>query len=141
MFRVEQMRGAATDIECALHEIARFQNSFRVDHADHDIDRVFFETLEFAKLRDRNQLAIDEERVESLALRPARDIGVKTFSRFDQRREHLELAAFHRGLNLFHDRGETLLFHRQIAIRTKLRSGFGKEQTKKMINFCHRRDG
>ena len=141
MFRVEQMRRAATDIECALHEIARFQNSFRVDHADDDIDRVFFETLEFAKLRDRNQLAIDKERVESLPFRPARDIGVKTFSRFDERREHLELAAFRRGLDLFHDRGETLFFDRQIAIRTKLRSGFGKEQAKKMINFCHRRDG
>ena len=86
-------------------------------------------------------VAIDIKRVESLALGPARDIGVKTFARFDQRREHFERAAFRRGLNLFHDRGQTLLFDRQIAVRTKLRSGFGEEQSKKMINFRHRRDG
>ena len=101
MFRIEQMRGAAADIERALHEIARFQDSLRVDRADHDIDRVFLEPLEFSKLRDRDQLAIDEERVESLPLRPARDIGVKSFARFHERREDLERAAARRRFDLF----------------------------------------
>src|SRR3954447_5565070 len=78
MFRIEQMCRTATDIERALNEIARLQNSFRIDHADNDIDRVFLETLQLAKLCDWNQLTIDEERIESLPLRPARDIGVKT---------------------------------------------------------------
>ena len=120
MLRVEQMRRAAADIERALHQIARFQNAFRIDRADDDIDGVFLEALELAKLRDRHELAIDKERVEALPLGPARDIGVKTFSRFDERREHLERSAFRRGLHLFHDRGEALLFHRQIAVRDKI---------------------
>ena len=141
MLRVEQMRRAAADLERALRKIARFQNSFRIDRADDDIDGVLLEALEFAKLRDRNELAIDEERVEALAFGPACDIGMETFSRFHERREHLERSAFCRGLNLFHDRGETLLLHRQIAVRTKLRSGFGEEQTEEMINFRHGGDG
>ena len=81
------------------------------------------------------------ERVEALALGPARDIGVKTFARFDQRREHLERSALRRRLHLPNDRGETLFFHRQIAVRTKLRSGFGEEEPEEMINFRHGRDG
>ena len=40
-----------------------------------------------------------------------------------------------------HDRGETLFLDRQIAIRAKLRSGFGEEQPQKMINFRHGGDG
>ena len=87
------------------------------------------------------ELSVDVKRVESLALRPARDIGVKTFARFHQRREHLERPAFRRRLDLFHDRGHTLFFHRQIAVRTKLRSGFREKQPKKMINLRDRRDG
>ncbi len=140
-FRIEQMRRAAADLEGALREIARFHNSLGIDHADNDVDGVFLEALQFSKLRDRNELPIDKESVESLTLGPARDIGVKSFSRFDQRREHLERAALRRRLDLFHDRGQTLFFDRQIAVRTKLRSGFRKEQTKKMINLRHRRDG
>ena len=101
IFRIEQMRGAAADLERALDEIARFQNSLRIDRADDHIDRVLLETLEFSKLRDRNQLAIDIERVEALPLRPARDIGVKPFSRFDQRRQHLERAALRRRSTCF----------------------------------------
>ena len=46
-------------------------------------------------------------------------------------------AVFH----LLHDCGETLFFDRQIAIRTKLRAGFGEEQPQKMINLGHRGDG
>jgi hypothetical protein len=41
---------------------------------------------------------------------------------------------------LFNDRGQTLFLDRQIALRAKLRSGFGKEQTQKMVNFRDRRD-
>ena len=47
----------------------------------------------FAELRDRDELAIDIERLESLSLRPTRDLGVKTLARFHQRREHLERPA------------------------------------------------
>ena len=53
MFPIEQVRRAASDIERALHEIARFQNSLRVDRADHDVDRVLLKTLELPELRDR----------------------------------------------------------------------------------------
>ena len=124
MFRIEQVRGAAADIERALDQIARFQNSFRVDRSDDNIDGVFLETLEFSKLRDRDELAIDEERVEPLSFRPARDIGVKSFARFDERREHLERSAFRRGLDLFNDRGETLFLDRQDRNPDKIASRF-----------------
>ena len=43
MLRVEQMRRAAADIERALRKIALFQNSFRIDGADDDIDGVLLE--------------------------------------------------------------------------------------------------
>ncbi len=66
---------------------------------------------------------------------------MKTFARFDQRREHLERSAPRRRFHLPDDRGKTLFFDRQIAVGTELRAGFGKEQPKKMINFRDRRDG
>ena len=141
MFCIEQVRGAATDIERALDQIPRFQDSFRVDRADHNVDRVFLEPLEFSELRNREEFAIDEKRIESLPFRPARDIGVKSFSRLHQRRQDLERAAFHRRLELFHDRGKALFFDRQIAIGTKLRPGFGEEEPEKMVNFRHGGDG
>ena len=84
---------------------------------------------------------IDEKRVEALSLGPARHFGVKAFARFDQRREHLERPASRRGFDLLDDRGQALFFHRQIAVRAKLRSRFGEEQPEKMINFGHGRDG
>src|SRR5713101_8982897 len=93
IFRVEQMRGAAADFDGALGEIARFQNSLRIDCADHDIDSVFLEALELPKLRHWNECCIDIKRVETLTLRPARDIAVKTLARFHQGREHIEPAA------------------------------------------------
>ena len=138
---VEQMRGSATDLKRALSKVARFQNSLRINHADNHVDGVFFEPLEFSKLRDRHERAIDIKRVESLPLGPARHIGVKTLAGFDQRRQHFHRAVFRRGFDLFHDRGDTLFFHRQIAVWTKLRSGLGKEEPKKMINFRYCRDG
>ena len=54
---VEQMRGAAADLERALDQIPRFQNSLRVDRADHDIDGVFLETFELSELRNRHQFS------------------------------------------------------------------------------------
>ena len=92
-------------------------------------------------MRNRNKFPIDKKRIESLPLGPVRDIGVKTFAGFDQRREYLERTAFGRRFHLFHDRGYALFFDRQIAIRTKLRSGFGKQEPQKMIDFSHGRDG
>src|SRR5437588_2225339 len=141
MFSVEQMRGAAASIEGALHKLARFQDSFRVDRADHNVDRVLLETLELPELRDRQQFSIDEERVETLALGPARDVGMESLARFHQRRENLERAAFHRSLKLFHDRDQTLFFDRQIAIRAKLRSSFREEEAEEMIDLGHRGHG
>ena len=57
---IEQVRRAATDIERALREIPRFRDSFLVDHAHDNRDGVFFETFQSLKLRDRNELAVDE---------------------------------------------------------------------------------
>ena len=95
----------------------------------------------FRKCAIGKSCAIDEQRVESLALGPARHVGVKSFARFDQRRQHLERSAFRRRLDLAHDRGQTLLFHGQIAVRAKLRSGFRKEEPKEMVNLRDRGDG
>ena len=43
--------------------------------------------------------------------------------------------------DLLHDRGEALLFDRQIAVGAELRAGLCEEQAQEMINFRHRRDG
>ena len=138
---VKQMRGSTADIERALHQIARFQDASGVDRPDDHIDRVLLETLEPAELSDRNEFAIDEERVESLPLRPSRDIGVEPFARLDERREHSERSAFYRGFHLLDDRSEALFFHRQIAVRAKLRPGLGEEEAEEMIHFRDRGDG
>src|SRR6516165_12265106 len=70
-----------------------------------------------------------------------RDTGVKTFPCFDQRRENFKQTAPRRRLDLFHDHSQTLLFDCQIAARAKLRSSFGKQQPKEMINLRYRCDG
>ena len=75
-----------------------------VDHTDNHIDGVFLETLELTKLPHRNELPVDEKGVESIALGPTRDIGVKPLARFYQRRQHLEGTTPRRCLHLFHDR-------------------------------------
>ena len=140
-FRVKEVRGAASDLERALDQIPRFQDSSRVDRSDHDVDRVLLETFELSKLSDRQEFPIDKERVEALSFRPARDIGVKSFAGLHERRQDLERTTFHRRLQLFHDRGKTLFLHRQIAIRTELRSGLGEKEPEKMVNLRHRGDG
>src|SRR5262249_33005481 len=105
---------------------ARTRRERRVhpDHAYDRVDGVFFETLQFSKVRDRNELSIDIKSVESLAFRPARDIGVKTFARFYKRRENLQRAAFRSRLDLFHYCLHALPCDRQITVRTELLSGF-----------------
>ena len=102
---------------------------------------MLFETLQFSKVRNRNRLSIDVKGIESLSFRPARDIGMKTFARFNQRRENLQRPVFCRRLGPFDDFGETLFLDGQIAIGTKLCSRFREEQSQKMINLRHRRDG
>jgi len=62
------VRGAAPDVERALNEIARFQDTLRVDRPDDNVDGVFLEPLQFSELRNREELAVDEKRVEPLAL-------------------------------------------------------------------------
>ena len=52
------------------------------DHAHNDVNGVFLETLQLPKLRDLNEFSVNVKSVESMALRPARHIGVKTFARF-----------------------------------------------------------
>ena len=107
------MGRATPDLERALREIARFQDSFRVDHTNDDVDGVFFKAFEFSEVCDTGtSVPIDIERVEALPFRPARDIGVKTFARFDERRENLERPAFRRRFNLFHDCSDALFFDR-----------------------------
>src|SRR5450432_1584331 len=112
MLRIEEMGRAAADLESALHQVARLQNSLRVDDADDRIDRVFLETLEFTKLAHRYQLPIDEEGIEPLSFGPTSDLGVKTLACFDERREHLQRPASSRGLHLPNDFRDTLFFHR-----------------------------
>jgi hypothetical protein len=141
MLRVEQVRGAASDINRALDQIPRFQNSLRIDRSDYDVDSVFLETLEFSELRDRQEFSIDEECVEALPLSPARDIGVKSFARFYQWSQNLERATFHGHLQLFHDRGETLFLDREIAIGTELGPCFREEEAQEMVNLGHGGDG
>ena len=89
---------------------------------------MFLESLKPAKPLHRNELPVDEKGVESVALRPTRDIGVEPLARFYQRRQHLEWTTAGRRLHLFHDCCQSLFFHWQIAIRTELRAGFREEQ-------------
>src|SRR5437016_1236796 len=81
---VEQMGGATANLESALREITRFQDTLCIDDANDDIDGVFFETFEFLEVCNRNKGSIDIERVETLPFRPPGDIGMKTFARFDK---------------------------------------------------------
>src|ERR1043166_645460 len=99
--------------------VVRARSRRRPDHADYHVNRVFFETLQFPKLRDRNHLPVNVETVESLPLRPPRHVGVKTFPRFYQRRENFQWTTFRSGLDLFHNGSHTLLLDRQVAVGTK----------------------
>src|SRR5262245_49355771 len=101
--RIEQTRRAAPDLERAMGNLVRTSDSPPIDHAHYRVNGVFFEALQFPKMRDRNELPIDVKRVESLAFRPACHVCVKTFASFDQWREHLQWTAFRRGVDLFHD--------------------------------------
>jgi len=111
MSGIKQVRGATTDFKRALGQVTSLCSSFGVDHPDHHIDGVFFETLEFTKLRDRNQRPINEQSVKSIPFGPARNIAVKTFARFDQWREDLELTALRRCFDLSDDCAESLFFY------------------------------
>ena len=87
---------------------------------------MFLESLQFSKMRNGNKSSVDIKCVEALALGPARYVGMETFARLDQRREHFERSTFRRRFDFFHDRGDTLFLDRQIAVRTKLGAGFGE---------------
>ena len=141
ILRIDESRGAATDLERALAQVTRLGDTFFVDHADNDIDAVFLETLKLSELGDWNELPIDKECVESVALGPTRNVRVKSLARFDQGRQHLERTAPRRRFHLFHDCGERLFLHRQVTVRTKLRAGFGEEQSEEMIYLCYCRHG
>ena len=140
IFGIEQTRCASANLKRASGNLARTSDSPPIDHAHHHVNGVLFETLQFPKLRDRNELSIHIKSVESLAFRPACHVGVKTFASFHQRREHLQRTAFRSRLELFHNGSRTLFFHRQIAVRTKLRSGFCEQEAKEMVNLRNRRD-
>src|ERR1043166_5274467 len=64
VFRIEQVCGAATDLERALREVARVSDSLRVDDAGDHRNRVLFESFESSKLRNRDELTIDKHRVK-----------------------------------------------------------------------------
>src|SRR5205809_1113227 len=129
------MRRAPADLEGPLSQIARFRDSLCVDRSHNDVDGVFLKSFQFSEMLDRHKDTIDIKSIEALALRPTRDIGVKTLARLNQRRQHFQWSAPRSCLDLSHDRRETLFFDRQIAIRTELRSGLGKKESKKMIDF------
>src|SRR6516225_8977030 len=122
-------------MKCASGNLARTGDPPPIDGTHHHINGVFFETLEFPKLRDRNELSVNVKSVESLALCPARHVRVKTFARFHQRREHLKGTAFRSHFDLFHNGSLALFFHRQIAVGTKLRSGFCEQEPQKMVSL------
>src|ERR1700719_2891131 len=120
------MGRAASDVECALRQVPRLRDPFGIDHANNDRDAVLFEAFQSSELRDREEHSIDIQRVESLAFGPARDVGVKSFPRLDDRRENLEQALPRRRFDLSYDCGNALLFDRQVAVWTKLRSSLGE---------------
>src|SRR5581483_1032826 len=96
---------------------------------------MLLETREAPELGNGNKLPVNKQGVEPLAFGPPRNIGMKSLSGLDQRRKNLHGTAFHRRFDLFHNRGETLLFDRQIALEAKLRSGLGKEKPQEMVNL------
>jgi hypothetical protein len=112
ILRIEQTRRAAPDFERAPHNVARIRDSLPIGYAHDNVYGVFLETLQFPKMRDRDQSSIDIDRIESLAFRPARHLSMKTFARFYQRRENLQRPALCSGLYLFHDRRHALFCHR-----------------------------
>src|SRR6266700_5148602 len=92
-------------------------------------------------MRNRNRFPIDIKGIEALSLRPARDIGMKTFARFNQRREHFQLPAPHRTFHLFYDGCYALLLDGKIAVGAELSPRFRKKEPQKMINFRDGGDG
>src|SRR4029079_4920487 len=122
-------------MKCAFGNLARTGDSPSIDDTNHHVDGVLFEALQFPKLCDRNELSVHEKSVESLALRPARDVGVKTFARFHQWREHLQWAAFRSRLDLFYNGCHTLFFHGYITVGTELCSSLGEQEPEEMINL------
>src|SRR5947209_4744901 len=64
MFRIEKMGGAAADIERALNEVARLQDSLRVDRADYYVDGVLLEALQLPEMGDRHENSVHKEGVE-----------------------------------------------------------------------------
>src|SRR6266404_179863 len=133
------MRSAAPDFQRTPNNIACLHDSPSIDYAHDHVDGVLFEALQFPKMRYWDQSAIDVERVESLAFRPARHVCMKAFARFHERRENLQRRAFCSRLDLFHDRRDALFCDRQIAVWTKLCSGLCKQEPKEMVNFGYRR--
>src|SRR4029434_6483549 len=47
---------------------------------------------------------------------------------------------FRSPLDLFHNRSRTLFLHRQITVRTKLRSGFCEQEAQEMVKLSKRGD-
>src|SRR5438034_6858042 len=116
------MGAVPTELPSALGEIACLPDALRIDRAHDHVNCVLLEAFELSKMRNRNQLSINIKGIEALLLSPVRHIAVKTFARFDQRREYLEYSTFGRRFHPFHDRGDALFFDRQITVRAKLGS-------------------
>src|SRR5439155_4029473 len=89
IFRIEQTRRAVPNFQRTPDNIACVHDSPPIDHAHGHFDSVLFEALQFPKMRDWDQSAIDIECVEPLTFRPARHVCMKAFARFHERRENL----------------------------------------------------
>jgi hypothetical protein len=63
---------------------------------------------------------------------------VKTFPRFDQRREDFDPTFARDRFGLRRNRRETLLFDREIALGTKLRAELRKQQPQEMVDLRDR---
>src|SRR5262245_51097983 len=102
---------------------------------------MFLEALQFPKMRNRNHLPIDIQRIESLAFRPARDFGVETFSSFPVSCKPATRPASRCGFNLIGNGAQALSPHREIAVPAKLRSAFCEQPSEKVVNLRHRSNG
>src|SRR5436190_298464 len=87
---IDEPSGPAANLERALRQVARFGDAFFVNDANDDIDAVFPKTFKFSEFCDWHEMPVNKERVESVALGPPGNVGVKSLARFHQGRQHFQ---------------------------------------------------
>ena len=99
------------------------------------------ETLQRAELVHAHEDSVHEQRVEALAPRPFRDVGVKALARLHERGEHAHAPAFREHLDAPRDGGGGLRFHGAVAVRAVLHAELREEQAQKVIHLGDCGDG